>query len=92
MSRKDFSGGLDSLINETNEPDKKKQSGQGSPAKTGGKAEEMKAATFKYRKEHLAKLRALAYFDARLIQDTVAEALEDYFAKYEKANGKIKTR
>lgn len=51
-----------------------------------------KAATFKYSPVHLEKLRALSFYEKRLIQEIVGEALSDYFEKYEKEHGKIKTR
>lgn len=51
-----------------------------------------KSATFKYDEEHLKKLKALAFWEDKLIQDIVAEALEDYFTRYEKEKGEIRTR
>ena len=56
------------------------------------KAETMKAATFKYSPAHLEKLRALSFYDKRQIQDIVKEALSEYFERYEKEKGKIRTR
>lgn len=92
MSKKDLiRGGLDSLLTGSKSQAAKKAE-RPKPETAREKPSAMKAATFKYKPEHLEKLRTVAFFDKRLIQDIVAEALEDYFTKYEKAKGKIKTR
>jgi hypothetical protein len=42
--------------------------------------------------EILEKLKAVAYWDRVLIKNVIDEALRDYIAKYEKANGVINIR
>lgn len=46
-------------------------------------------ACFKVNADLLAKLKAVAYWDRRTNKDVLEEALADYFAKYEEANGAI---
>jgi len=46
-------------------------------------------ACFKVDAGLLAKLKAVAYWDRRTNKDVLEEALADYFAKYEAANGAI---
>lgn len=92
MGKKDFRGGLDSLLTSSKTKPAKKAEKPTQPQREAVRPSAMKAATFKFKPEHLEKLKAVAYFDNRLIQDLVAEALGDFFTKYEKTKGKIKTR
>ena len=46
-------------------------------------------ACFKVDAGLLAKLKAVAYWDRRTNKEVLEEALADYFAKYEAANGAI---
>lgn len=94
MSKKNFTGGLDSLLGE--QPQRPKR---GRPATSTreitkssqeGTKEGETRATFIVKEELLEKLKAIAYWDRMKIKDVIASALEDAVAKYEKKNGEIK--
>ncbi len=95
MSKKNFTGGLNSLLGET--PEEPKKTGRPNTAEKeitktsqeGTKQSETRA-TFIVNEEQLEKLKSIAYWDRLLIKDVVAQALEDYLTKYEKKNGAIK--
>lgn len=94
MSKKNFTGGLGSLLGD--QPEKKKV---GRPktvnkeitksSQEGTKVEETRA-TFIVNEELLDKLKAIAYWDRLLIKEIISEALEDRVKKYERKNGEVK--
>jgi hypothetical protein len=94
MAKKSFSGGLNSLLGDTKQPE---QAAEPKVAKkeitktsqSGTKVKETRA-TFIVNEDLLEKMKSLAYWDRVLIKDIVNSALEDYFARYEKKNGEIK--
>jgi predicted nucleic acid-binding protein len=95
MSKKNFTGGLNSLLGES--PKEPKKTGRPKTAakeitKTSqeGTKESETRATFIVNEEQLEKLKSIAYWDRLLIKDVVAQALEDYLTKYEKKTGAIK--
>ncbi len=49
-----------------------------------------KRATFIVRTEQLDALKAIAFWERRLLKDILREALSSYIFNYEKNNGKIK--
>lgn len=94
MSKKNFTGGLDSLLGE--QPQRPKR---GRPATSTreitkssqeGTKEGETRATFIVKEELLEKLKAIAYWDRMKIKDVIASALEEAVNKYEKKNGEIK--
>lgn len=95
MSKKDFKGGLGSLLGDNNDEKKPKR---GRPktqfkeitksSQEGTKTEETRA-TFIVNEELLEKLKAIAYWERSLIKDEINKALEDRVAKYEKKNGEV---
>jgi len=94
MSKKSFTGGLDSLLGD--QPQRPKR---GRPATSTreitkssqeGTKEGETRATFIVKEELVDKLKAIAYWDRMKIKDVIASALEDAVAKYEKKNGEIK--
>ena len=94
MSKKNFTGGLDSLLGE--QPLKTKR---GRPATSTreitkssqeGTKEGETRATFIVKEELVDKLKAIAYWDRMKIKDVIASALEEAVNKYEKKNGEIK--
>lgn len=94
MSKKNFTGGLDSLLGE--QPQRPKR---GRPATSTreitkssqeGTKEGETRATFIVKEELLEKLKAVAYWDRIKIKDVIASALEEAVNKYEKKNGEIK--
>ena len=96
MSKKNFTGGLSSLLGE--QPEKETR---GRPktstreitksSQEGTKVNETRA-TFIVNESLLEKLKALAYWDRVLIKDVVNQALSDYLKAYEKKNGTIKPK
>jgi hypothetical protein len=94
MSKKSFTGGLNSLLGE--QPDKPKR---GRPktstreitkSSQEGTKEEETRATFIVNEELLDKVKAIAYWDRKLIKEVLDTALQDAVTKYEKKNGDIK--
>ncbi len=94
MSKKDFTGGLNSLLGE--QPDSPKrgrpvtQTKEITKSSQEGTKEKETRATFIVNEELLDKLKAIAYWDRVLIKDVVNTALQEIVAKYEKKNGDIK--
>lgn len=94
MSKKNFTGGLNSLLGD--QPDKPKR---GRPqvvfkeitkSSQEGTKENETRATFIINEELLDKLKAIAYWDRLLIKDVINTALQETVAKYEKKSGAIK--
>jgi hypothetical protein len=94
MSKKDFTGGLNSLLGE--QPEKPKrgrpvtQTKEITKSSQEGTKENETRATFILNEELLEKVKAIAYWDRVLIKDVVNTALQETVAKYEKKNGDIK--
>jgi hypothetical protein len=94
MAKKSFSGGLNSLLGDTKQPEQAAELKAANKeitktSQSGTKVKETRA-TFIVNEDLLEKMKALAYWDRVLIKDIVNSALEDYFARYEKKNGEIK--
>jgi hypothetical protein len=94
MSKKNFTGGLNSLLGD--QPEKPKrgrpvtQTKEITKSSQEGTKENETRATFIINEELLEKLKAIAYWDRCLIKDVVNTALQDVVAKYQKKNGDIK--
>ena len=94
MSKKNFTGGLNSLLGD--QPEKPKrgrpvtQTKEITKSSQEGTKENETRATFIVNEELLDKLKAIAYWDRVLIKDVVNTALQDRVDKYEKKNGDIK--
>lgn len=94
MSKKNFTGGLNSLLGD--QPEKPKRGRPVTQTKEiikssqEGTKENETRATFIINEELLEKLKAIAYWDRVLIKDVVNTALQETVAKYEKKNGDIK--
>ena len=94
MSKKDFTGGLNSLLGE--QPDRPKrgrpvtQTKEITKSSQEGTKEKETRATFIVNEDLLEKLKAIAYWDRVLIKDVVNTALQEIVVKYEKKNGEIK--
>lgn len=93
MSKKNFTGGLSSLLGD--QPDKPKRGRPVTQTKEitkssqeGTKVNETRA-TFIINEELLEKVKAIAYWERELIKDTINKALQETVAKYEKKNGDI---
>ena len=96
MSKKDFTGGLSSLLGEPSKDPIKKV---GRPktqfkkitksSQEGTKANETRA-TFIVNEEVLEKLKGIAYWNRSLIKEVIHDALLEAVNKYEKKNGIIK--
>jgi len=94
MSKKNFSGGLNSLLGEQPEKPKKgrpvTQTKEVTKSSQEGTKENEVRATFIVREDLLEKLKAIAYWDRLLIKEVVNTALQEAVDKYEKKNGEIK--
>jgi hypothetical protein len=97
MSKKNFTGGLSSLLGENSKEDKitkvgrpKTQFKEITKSSQEGTKENETRATFIVNEELLEKLKAIAYWDRCLIKDVVNTALQETVSKYEKKNGDIK--
>ncbi len=94
MTKKNFTGGLSSLLGD--QPDKPKrgrpvtQTKEITKSSQEGTKENETRATFIINEELLEKLKAIAYWDRILIKDVVNTALQETIVKYEKKNGDIK--
>jgi hypothetical protein len=104
MTKKNFKGGLDSLLGDVKIQEAKETAPQGRP-KRGRPKQELKQitkssqegtkvnetrATFIVNEEILDKLKAVAYWERILIKEVINTALQGYLEKYEKENGDIK--
>jgi len=94
MSKKNFTGGLNSLLGD--QPEKPKrgrpvtQTKEITKSSQEGTKENETRATFIINEELLDKLKAIAYWDRVLIKDVINTALQEAVAMYEKKNGDIK--
>lgn len=94
MSRKNFTGGLNSLLGDQPEKPKKgrpvTQTKEITKSSQEGTKENETRATFIVNEELLEKLKAVAYWERRMIKEVIASALDETVAKYEKKNGPVK--
>lgn len=93
MSKKNFTGGLNSLLGDQPETPKRgrpvTQTKEITKSSQEGTKENETRATFIINEELLEKLKAMAYWDRLLIKDVVNTALQDAIVKYEKKSGVI---
>ena len=93
MSKKNFTGGLNSLLGDQLESPKRgrpvTQTKEITKSSQEGTKENETRATFIINEELLDKLKAIAYWDRCLIKHVVNTALQDIVAKYEKKSGII---
>ena len=94
MSKKNFTGGLNSLLGDQPEKPKKgrpvTQTKEITKSSQEGTKENETRATFIVNEELLEKLKAVAYWERRMIKEVIASALEEIVAKYEEKNGPVK--
>ncbi|MCZ8162911.1 MAG: hypothetical protein O9275_19770 [Microcystis sp. LE19-196.1B] len=94
MSKKSFTGGLNSLLGD--QPEKPKRGRPQTSTKEitkssqEGTKENETRATFIVKEDTLDKLKAVAYWERELIKEVVNTALEEYLSRYEKKNGVVK--
>jgi hypothetical protein len=80
MAKKDFKGGLDSLLQNTVNPDKNLvQKTISEPI--SNKPSEIRA-TFIVREDYLEKMKAVAYWDRLLVKDVINTAIGEYLHRY----------
>ena len=93
MSKKNFTGGLNSLLGDNEKPKRgrpKTSTREVTKSSQEGTKEKETRATFIVNEDLLEKLKAIAYWDRKLIKEVVDTALQDRVDKYEKKNGDIK--
>ena len=96
MNKKDFKGGLDSVLQST-VPDQEqkpqpKKTGRPKKSSQEGTREGETRATFIVKEELLEKLKAVAYWERVMIKDIVNNALQEYVDAYRKKHKEIKHR
>jgi hypothetical protein len=95
MTKKSFTGGLNSLLGD--QPEKPKRGRPATQVKEitkssqEGTKENETRATFIVNEDLLEKLKAIAYWDRVLIKEVINTALQEAVSKYEKKNGEIKS-
>lgn len=98
MSKKDFKGGLNTLLGEgtqiqspiTRRGRPKTQHKIVNKTSEEGTRPGETRATFIITEELLEKVKAIAYWDRKLIKEVMIESLQDAVKKYENKNGSIK--
>jgi hypothetical protein len=96
MSKKNFTGGLSSLLGD--QPDQPKrgrpvtQTKEITKSSQEGTKENETRATFIVNEALLEKLKAIAYWDRVLIKDVVNTAMLEAVERYEKKNGQLKPK
>jgi hypothetical protein len=94
MSKKNFTGGLNSLLGDQLEKPKRgrpvTQTKEITKSSQQGTKDKETRATFIVNEDLLDKLKAIAYWDRVLIKEVINTALQDYVAKHEKKSGEIK--
>jgi len=90
MSKKDFKGGLDSLLGEIQSKPKKAPVREVTKSTQEGTKEGEARATFIVNEALVSKLKAIAYWDRILLKDVINTAISDYVKKYESKHGTIK--
>jgi hypothetical protein len=94
MSKKNFSGGLNSLLGEQTEKPKRgrpvTQTKEITKSSQDGTKENETRATFIINEELLEKVKAIAYWERELIKETINKALQEAISRYEKNHGEVK--
>jgi len=94
MSKKNFTGGLNSLLGEQTEKPKRgrpvTQTKEITKSSQEGTKENETRATFIVNEDLLEKVKAIAYWERLLFKEVINKALEETVAKYEKKSGAIK--
>ena len=94
MSKKNFTGGLNSLLGDKLEKPKRgrpvTQTKEITKSSQEGTKKNETRATFIINEELLDKIKAIAYWERILIKDVINSALQDAVDKYEKKSGAIK--
>lgn len=94
MSKKNFTGGLNSLLGDQEDRPKrgrpKTQKKEITKSSQEGTKPKETRATFIVNEELLEKIKTIAYWDRELIKEVIEEALEDRVKKYVKKNGELK--
>lgn len=94
MSKKNFSGGLSSLLGESPVAEmptiKEKPTRIITKTSQEGTKENETRATFIVNEDLLEKVKAVAYWERMLLKDVINSAIEDSLTKYVKKNGEIK--
>jgi len=94
MSKKNFTGGLNSLLGD--QPGKPKrgrpvtQTKEITKSSQEGTKENETRATFIVNEDLLEKVKAIAYWERLLFKEVINTALQETVAKYEKKSGTIK--
>ncbi len=88
MKKKNFKKGFSGLLGEGEIPPEKNSFSEPTSKKTPIRSEE-KRATFIVSTEQLDAIKAIAFWERRMLKDILNDALSSYILNYEKNNGKI---
>jgi hypothetical protein len=85
MAKKNFKSGFDSLLggNENNSPENSKM------VEESRETESEIRATFILSEYHHKSIKAISYWERKMLKDILYEALEAYISEYKKDNGEI---
>lgn len=95
MSKKNFTGGLDSLLGDQKKETRgrpKTSTREVTKSSQEGTKEKETRATFIVNEDLLEKVKAVAYWERKLIKEVIDTALQEFVDKYEKKNGDIKPK
>lgn len=84
MSKKNFKGGFDALLGDNNDLEKELKE----KIKSDKKGVEIRA-TFLVDSKQQEKIKAIAYWERKMLKTVLYEALENYINSYESSKGKI---
>lgn len=89
MTKKSFKKGFSGLLGEEESLEQLSPNTQTSSLKKIKKSAE-KRATFIVNTSHLESLKAIAFWERKMLKDILFSALNSYIKEYEKENGDIK--
>ena len=90
MSKKDFKKGFSGLLGEEETTVKKPLEAVKEIKKRETPKASEKRATFIVSTHQIDALKAIAFWDRRLLKDILHDAIDDYISEYQVKNGEIK--
>lgn len=86
MAKKNFKSGFDSLLGESNNTQPIPEKNVDVPKKPALE----RRATFILSESHHEAMKAISYWERKMLKDILYEALENYISEYKRAKGDIK--
>jgi hypothetical protein len=91
MSKKDFSGGLNTLLGESGYKKPEKESKK-TPSRKEGLGQDEIRATYILPESYVEKLKLIAYWDRLSIKESATEMIKQYVDSWEEKNGSVKPK